>query len=144
MSWSKTTIQPSLAIMAWLNSLNFLNPVTHFCLGCRIKSHVFQPIDLPFPSTFSDISSPFFHTTNWKKPVYVEMDCVTQLPYHILINLIWIHMLQMKLCMQARGTSAVLQLASKIHRALFILFLLVIRNGLFGLVEVFVCQFSKF
>ena len=53
-------------------------------------------------------------------------------------------MLQMKPCMQARGTSAVLQLESKIHKALFIQFLLVIRNGLFGLVEVFVANLVDF
>ena len=145
MSWSKATIQPSLAIMAWLNCLNFLKHSSPLLLRL--------PNQIPcFPTNRPAISIkifwhqvPFFSHCKLKEArVYVEIDCVTQLLYHILINLIWILMLQMKPCMQARGTSAILQQASKIHRAQFILFLLVIRNGLFGLVEVFVCQFSRF
>ena len=138
-------IQLSLAIRAWLNCLNFLKPNS---------PHLFRlPNQIPcFPTNRSAISIkifwnqlPFFTHSKLKEArVCVEIDCVTQLLYHTLINLIWILMLQMKPSMQARGISAVLQLESKIHRALFIQFLLVIRNGLFGLVEVFVCQFSRF
>ena len=120
-----------------------------FFLGWQIKSHVFQATYLPFAASifcrkFLTAAPLFFHTTteaNWKKPVYVGMDCVTQLLYNN-INSFYMNS-HATFSVTDEAMFASMENFSCFHNwqlkfiMLCILFLLVIRNCLYGLVKVF-------